>query len=202
MNAGLKRWIFRILYWPRIPRDFLFCLIKGLRWQPSWQFRGLPWIRCGGRGSSITIGSHFIACSSRSYNSIGVFQPVFLRTVDHGAKIEIGHHVGMSGCVIASKELVRIGNHVLLGSGCLIMDFDGHSIEPIDHRSGGGIASPIVIEDDVFIGTRAIILKGVHIGRGSVVGAGAVVTKDVPPYCIVAGNPARVVKRFREEELK
>ncbi len=53
---------------------------------------------------------------------------------------------------------------------------------------------PVVIEDDVWIGTRAIILPGVRVGAGSIIGAGAVVTKSVPPYSIVAGNPARVVK--------
>ena len=55
-------------------------------------------------------------------------------------------------------------------------------------------AAPIVIEDNVWIGKRAAILKGVHIGKGSIIGLGAIVTKDVPPYCIVAGNPARIVK--------
>ena len=61
----------------------------------------------------------------------------------------------------------------------------------------------IVVEDDVWIGTRAIILKGVTIHKGAIVGAGAVVTKDVPPYSIVAGNPAKIVKmRFTDEEIK
>ena len=61
----------------------------------------------------------------------------------------------------------------------------------------------ITIEDDVWIGSRAIILKGVTIGRGSIVGAGAVVTKSTPPYSIVAGNPAKMVKvRFTESEIQ
>ena len=61
----------------------------------------------------------------------------------------------------------------------------------------------IVIEDDVWIGTRCIILKGVTIHEGAIVGAGSIVTKDVPPYTIVAGNPAKVIRsRFTDDELK
>lgn len=61
----------------------------------------------------------------------------------------------------------------------------------------------VIIEDDVWLGTGAIILKGVTIGRGSVIAAGALVTKDVPPYSIVGGLPAKVIKmRFSEQELK
>ncbi|RFA25156.1 hypothetical protein CAI21_19880 [Alkalilimnicola ehrlichii] len=60
--------------------------------------------------------------------------------------------------------------------------------------------APVIIEDDVWIGNNCIVLKGVRIGRGAIVGAGAVVTKDVPAYCIVGGNPARVLKRLPEPE--
>jgi acetyltransferase-like isoleucine patch superfamily enzyme len=67
-------------------------------------------------------------------------------------------------------------------------------VNPEERRAGyGGASRPIVIEDDVFIGARAIILKGVTIGKGCVVGAGAVVAKSVPPYSVVVGNPAKVV---------
>jgi acetyltransferase-like isoleucine patch superfamily enzyme len=60
--------------------------------------------------------------------------------------------------------------------------------------------SPVVIEDKVWIGFNVIILKGVRVGEGAVVAAGSVVTKDVPPYCVVAGNPAHVVKELAEDE--
>ena len=186
--------LFRILYIPYMLRDFFFCCWKGLKWDRNFRFYGLPCIRIGGKGSSITVGKRFVACSDLSHNAIGVFQKVIIKTVGHGAKIIIGDDVGISGCTISAATSVRIGNHVLLGSGCLITDSDSHPIDPDERRlGGGGLSKSIIIEDDVFVGARAIILKGVTIGKGSVVGAGAVVVKSVPPYSIVAGNPAKVV---------
>ena len=99
-------------------------------------------------------------------------------------------------------EAITIGNNVMIGSGCLIADNDAHPMD-VEKRQVPNyydyvVSSPVVIDDDVLIGARSIILKGVHIGQGAVVGAGSVVTKDVPPFTIVAGNPAKVVKELRE----
>jgi acetyltransferase-like isoleucine patch superfamily enzyme len=84
---------------------------------------------------------------------------------------------------------VKIGNHVAISWDCVIMESDYHA-------AGGSevVPRPIVIEDEAWIGCRVIILKGVTVGRGAIVGAGSVVTKDVPPYTLAAGNPARVIK--------
>ena len=189
-----KKTIFKMMYIPYVLRDILFCCWKGLTWHCDWRFYGLPFISSFGRGSSIVIGRGFIACSDLKHNSLGVFQPVIIKTVGHGAKITIGDDVGMSGCTLSAATSITIGSHVLIGSGCLITDSDAHPIDPDERRrGGGGLSKPIVIEDDVFVGARAIILKGVTIGKGSVVGAGAVVAKSVPPYSIVVGNPAKVL---------
>ncbi len=107
----------------------------------------------------------------------------------------IGH-----GCGLFVADSVRIGNHVLIAGGVRIADFDGHPIDAVRRRAKEptppeGIR-PIVIGDDVWIGTGAMILKGVTIGDRSIVAAGAVVAKDVPPDVVVAGNPARVVKHL------
>lgn len=194
LTVKQKKFILSLLYMPYMPRDIIFCFIKGLKWRTDWRFFGLPYISVRGRGSSITIGHKFKACSNVKHNSLGVFQRVIIKTVGHAAKIVIGNNVGVSGCTISAANSITIGDHVLLGSGCLITDSDAHPVDPDERRSGGGGRSaPIVIEDDVFIGARAIILKGVTIGKGSVVGAGSVVTKSVPPYSVVAGNPARIV---------
>ena len=94
---------------------------------------------------------------------------------------------------------VTIGNNVLIGSGCLITDTDAHPIDWRERRLSNNTkaVAPVVIGDDVFIGARSIILKGVHIGNRSVIGAGSVVTKDIPADSIAAGNPAVIVKYLK-----
>lgn len=108
-------------------------------------------------------------------------------------------------------ELLLIGNYVSIATGVLfilgsnhqtqtITTFPLHSVlfgpHPLDRESKG----PIVVEDEVWIGTNAMILSGITIGKGAIVAAGSVVTKSIPPYAIVGGNPARIIKyRFSEE---
>jgi acetyltransferase-like isoleucine patch superfamily enzyme len=86
-------------------------------------------------------------------------------------------------------QLVSIGNYVLISWDVNIIEFDYHA-------PGGGIPDPkpIIIEDEVWVGAKCIITKGVTIGKGAILAAGAVVTKDVPPYTLVAGNPAKPIK--------
>jgi maltose O-acetyltransferase len=122
--------------------------------------------------------------------------------VEHGADfssgrtIRIGDHsgIGVNAWIRADLE---IGDHVMMGPQVIIYGryhlFDRTDV-PM-REQGMGESVPIVIEDDVWIGARAILLQGVRIGTGAIVAAGSVVTRDVPPYAVVAGNPARVVKR-------
>lgn len=195
-----KKFILVLLYVPCMPRDIVFSFIKGLRWHPDWRFWGLPFVSKAGRGGSISIGRKFKACSNIKHNSLGVFQRVVIKTVGHGAKIVIGDDVGVSGCTISAAQSITIGNHVLIGSGCLITDSDAHPVDPFERREGGGgVSKPIVIENDVFVGARAIILKGVTIGQGSVIGAGSVVAKSIPPYSIAVGNPAKIIGDSRRD---
>jgi acetyltransferase-like isoleucine patch superfamily enzyme len=111
----------------------------------------------------------------------------------------VGH-----ACVINVAKSVRIGRHCLLAGGVRMADFDGHPINAARRRAGmptpPETIRPIVIGDDVWIGSGASILKGVTVGDRSIVGAGAIVTKDVPPDTIVAGNPARVIKHIDQDE--
>lgn len=86
----------------------------------------------------------------------------------------------------------------------ILMDTDAHSLNYVDRRDGdvdmvNRLDRPIVIEDDVLVGAFAIILKGVTIGARSVIGAGSVVTKDIPADCVAAGNPAKVIKQLRQD---
>ena len=197
MIRQVKKMIRPVWYGLFKARDYVFCRMKGLPWQSSWTFWGIPFVQLT-KGSKIEIGSNFIAGSLSQCNSIGVFQKVILKTNAPEAALIIGHHVGISGSSIAASERIEIGNYVLIGSGCLITDSDAHPVDPEERRCGGRTKTrPIVIEDDVFIGARSIVLKGVRIGKGSVIGAGSVVTKDVLEYSIVAGNPARIVGSAR-----
>jgi galactoside O-acetyltransferase len=105
-----------------------------------------------------------------------------------------------------------VGNDVLISWGCHLADHDSHSIEWSKRqydvsrwRTGQKswehvLTAPIVVRDKAWVGFNSIILKGVVIGEAAVVGAGSVVTSDVPPYTVVAGNPARVIRELTPEE--
>ncbi|SIN89900.1 acyltransferase [Chitinophaga niabensis] len=116
-----------------------------------------------------------------------------------GKHVEIGDYTGLNtNCWIGNDTI--IGSDVMFGPDVSILS-GGHNFERIDipmREQGATPRRPVVIGDDVWIGTRVIILPGVHIGSHSIIGAGAVVTKDVPEYAIVAGNPA-TIKKFRNQ---
>ncbi len=157
-------------------------------------FVGQPVVRLAS-GAMISLGNE-VRLFSRGDIGIGLAHPTILATLESGASITIGEKAGISGASIVARTDITIGRNVLIGAGAGIWDTDFHPLDPVARRAdetAGARAAPIVIEDDVFIGTRAIILKGVRIGCGAVVGAGAVVTKNVGALEIVAGNPAKVV---------
>lgn len=182
------------MHWLLKPYYCAYCVFSGFGWRWDWKLLGTPHFRRH-RTAVVEIGRRFAACSLPFGNSLGVFQPVVINAGGRGSVIRIGDDVGASGCTISAALSVVIGNGVLLGSGCLITDSDAHPVDALERARGGApMGKPVVIEDNVFIGARAIVLKGVRIGRNSVVGAGAVVAKDVPANAVVAGNPARVVK--------
>lgn len=113
-----------------------------------------------------------------------------LVSVDKGAVLELGGGFVNHGARIFCFNHIKIGEHVYIGEDVLIRDSDGHEIV----GSSKPESMPIIIEDHVWIGARATVLKGVRIGEGAVVAAGAVVTRDVPPHGMAAGVPAKVIK--------
>lgn len=118
----------------------------------------------------------------------------------YGSTITIGERSGI-GVDSWIRADLTIGKNVMMGPRVIIYGRD-HQMDRIDvpmMDQGMGEFIPIIIEDDVWIGSAAIILKGVRIGTGAIIGAGAVVTQSVPPYAIVGGNPARII-RFRNYE--
>lgn len=126
----------------------------------------------------------------------------------HGGRIQIGDDCFVGeGTRIWSANSVTIGHRVLISHGVNIHDTNSHSISAASRRAhmaairlighppnlSDVVDSPVVVEDDVWIGFNAIVLKGVRIGRGSIIGAASLVSRDVPPYSIMVGNPSRCV---------
>lgn len=168
----------------------------GLDLQGSVHFIGLPLVSLF-QGSRIRIsgGSHL--CSRSFGTALGITHPLVLRTLTSEAKILIGERVGISGGSICSAKEIQIGSGCLIGADVLIADTDFHPLRPSerhDSQKAFAEAKPVQIMDNVFIGARVIVLKGVTIGTGSVIGAGSVVTQDIPAGCIAAGNPCRVIR--------
>jgi maltose O-acetyltransferase len=111
-----------------------------------------------------------------------------------GGELEIGDGTYINyGTSIAATRLVRIGRNCAIGQYSIIMDNDYHT--PGNHWKMGK-PEPVVIEDDVWLGARTIVLRGAHIGAGSVIGANSLVKGYIPPGVLAAGSPARVVRRL------
>ncbi|MEJ7611099.1 MAG: DapH/DapD/GlmU-related protein [Ferruginibacter sp.] len=128
---------------------------------------------------------------------------------EENAFIEIGDYTFISNASIACHERISIGNYVCIAGGVNIVDTDFHPVTPADRMGDtialspagnkqfrpGFISQPIIIEDEVWIGFNATILKGVRIGKGAIIQPGSVVVKDVNPGAIMAGNPAKEVNK-------
>jgi maltose O-acetyltransferase len=111
-----------------------------------------------------------------------------------GGRIEIGNQVFMNyGTSISAHTLVRIGDRCQIGQYAILLDCDYHNPQ---HDGGHGASAPIVLEDGVWLAARVTVLNGVTIGRGSIIAAGGVVTRDVPPGVIAGGVPARVLRQL------
>lgn len=162
----------------------------------SFKTNGIPYIMVA-RGGRMSIGKDFRMNNGLSSNPIGCPQKCTL-FVHTDCDITIGNNVGISQTALISHSSIKIGNNVKIGGGTSVYTTDFHSLDPIirvskddqKHRK----SAPVVICDNVFIGAKCIILKGVTIGENSVIGAGSVVTKNVPANQIWAGNPAKFIK--------
>lgn len=151
------------------------------------------------KNSSIQIGNNFTFTSGESINALSRNLRGCI-CIEENASITIGNNVGISSSCLWAANSIQIGNNVMIGGDCIILDNDCHSLDYELRRRGGKTdtsnskSKPIVIEDDVLIGTRSIVLKGVTIGARSIIGSGSVVTKSIPSDCIAGGNPCKVIK--------
>lgn len=121
--------------------------------------------------------------------------------IEDGAVLIIGNHCGFSSVCLWAHQSILIGNNVNIGADTIVLDSDAHSLSFLDRHideldQKNKVNKPIVIGDDVLIGTRCIILKGVQIGARSVIGSGSIVLHDIPEDCIAAGNPAKVIRQI------
>ncbi len=121
--------------------------------------------------------------------------------IEPDAKFVIGENTMINyGGIFHATRKIQIGNKCRIGHQVMIMDSSMHQ-EPPENRHLRPSPKTVMIEDDVWIGSRSIILPGVKIGRGSIIGAGSVVTKDIPPMTIAAGNPAKIIREVRSKNL-
>ncbi len=165
---------------------------------------GLPNI-CIAEGASITIENNVTLNSRNEGYHINMYSSVKLFADRPGAEITIGENTRIHGTCIHAYKRVTIGKNCLMAANTQIFDSNAHdlSFPNVENRINTiDEGKPIDIENDVWIGANCIILPGVSIGRGSVIGAGSVVTKDIPPYVVAAGNPARIIKDYSDSTEK
>ncbi len=149
-------------------------------------------------GKNVTINSSFLS------NLIGLYQRTIILARTNQSEIIIGDNVGISGATIYARESIKIGENTLIGGNVKILDNDFHPLEiearnaDIKEKIG---ARPVFIGKNCFIGCNSIILKGTVLGDGCIVGAGSVVSGKFEDNCVIAGNPARVIKRNGKREI-
>lgn len=149
------------------------------------------------RNAKLSIGDSVTIKSDPFSNLLGLYQRTII-VARAGGAIAIGHNVGISGATIHGSN-ISIGDHTAIGANTKIIDHDFHSLDYIERRTDDqthAISKPVVIGEDVFIGCNCIITKGTIIGNRCIIGAGSVVSGVFPDDVVIAGNPARVIRKI------
>jgi acetyltransferase-like isoleucine patch superfamily enzyme len=181
---------------------FIMKLTK-VQYGKNLKLKGIPVIY-NTSGAKLQIGDNVTVNSSFLSNLVGLYQRTIIVTRTPQAELIIGDNVGISGATIYARGSIKIGDNTLVGGNAKIFDNDFHPLEiearnkDIKEKIG---TRPVVIGKNCFIGGNSIILKGTVLGDGCIVGAGAVVSGKFEDNCIIAGNPARVIKNIKEENL-
>jgi len=165
------------------------------------RIKGVPIIEVS-KNAKIILKNNITLNSINQKYHVSMHSPVKLIADKENATIIIGENTRIHGSCIHAYEDIFIGKNCLIAANTQIFDAGGHglSFPLVEERiNTKGDSKPIRIEDNVWIGANCIILPGVNIGKGSIVGAGSVVTKDIPAYVLSGGNPARVIKKFKQE---
>lgn len=162
------------------------------------QVRGVPRVFLR-RGSNLILGDRVALVSKNAYNSLEARGPCIFRTVRRDASILIGSDVGLSAATVSAASSIVVGAGTMIGAGTVITDCDHHDLSapPKRRRYSRNLdVRPVEIGENVFIGARCIVLKGVTIGSGAIIGAGSVVSRDIPANVVAAGNPCRVIREI------
>lgn len=180
--------------------------MTGIRYGRKLLLKGVPVI-FNKRGATFTIGDNCVIKSSFLSNLVGLYSRTIIVTRSPKAYIRIGNNVGISGATIYARAGISIGDNTAIGGNAKILDNDFHPVEsdarnrlmndPLGGESELIPAKPVMIGKNCFIGCNAIILKGTVLGDGCVVGAGAVVSGKFEDNCVIAGNPAKVIRRLK-----
>ena len=183
--------IIRMAFFPKYNRLYF----KSKKISYGYCLNVLGKVSVAGAGK-ITIGDNFCMTNGDHINPISANIQGSFYTDCTDTEICIGDNVGMSSTRMWIHNKLTIGNNVKIGACVLLIDTDTHPIDYEVRRTSneGTKSAPIVIEDDVWIGAHSIVLKGVTIGARSIIGAGSVVTKDIPSDCVAAGNPCNVIR--------
>ncbi len=165
----------------------------------SFKTYGVPLVNVG-LGGKCRFGKNFRTNNREISNPIGRFHRCSI-VVTQSGRLSIGDNVGLSGAAIVCHDRIEIGDHVQIGGNAVIYDTDFHSLDPKARlqRSTDVLATKtraVRVGDHAFIGSHSTILKGVTIGKNSVVGACSVVTRDIPDNEVWAGNPARFIRKL------
>jgi len=148
--------------------------------------------------SKLKIGDNCIFKSKTKSNFVGINKKMSIRVCEN-ADLLIGNNCGFSGTSIYSSKKIQIGDFCNFGGNTFIWDTDFHPLGFISrriHKIEEINSSPIIIGEDVFIGANSIILKGVQIGSRAIIGAGSVVSKNIPSDEIWAGNPVKFIRKI------
>tara|TARA_R110002020_G_scaffold415079_2_gene624506 strand:+ start:897 stop:1478 length:582 start_codon:yes stop_codon:yes gene_type:complete len=153
-----------------------------------------------GKNIIVSIGNNFGFSSGAGYNPLSRNIKGSIE-LENGARLKIGDNVGISSSCLWVFEYIEIHDRVKIGADCILLDSDAHSLHFMDRRAAisdrpNAKKRGIIVEEDVLIGMRSIVLKGVRIGARSIIGSGSVVTKDIPSDEIWAGNPAIFIRKI------
>lgn len=171
---------------------YLICYLRGISIGKGSKFFGYAkFYRAP--GSVIQFGKKCRIRSRKSSNLIGINHQCIISTHSSNASIKVGNYSGFSGTTIGCFTSIIIGDNVNCGANTVITDGDWHMDDP-----RVGPAKPIVIGNRVWLGYGVVVLKGVSIGENSIIGAGSVVTQNIPANVIAAGNPCKIIKHLNE----